>query len=157
MRAELNGRVRLSDTLRIPWLARPFITPIMAAPRFDRPMYQALDDYDRDWLVPGLGSLKEPELRHAAGDERPSSPRPSSSACRDEMGRELLWRGYPTDSRGTYFHRFWNRDQPTSCTHPIHRFPPTPLGTPRRHRRVGGRVRRAVVVVRARSCAATPT
>ena len=25
-----------------------------------------------------------------------------------EMGRELLWRGYPTDQRGTYFRQFWN-------------------------------------------------
>ena len=26
-----------------------------------------------------------------------------------EMGRELLWRGYPTDQRGTYFEHFWGR------------------------------------------------
>ena len=25
-----------------------------------------------------------------------------------EMGRELLWRGYPTDQRGTYFDAFWD-------------------------------------------------
>ena len=25
-----------------------------------------------------------------------------------EMGRELLWRGYPTDQRGTYFAQFWD-------------------------------------------------
>ena len=25
-----------------------------------------------------------------------------------EMGRELLWRGYPTDQRGTYFRQFWD-------------------------------------------------
>jgi hypothetical protein len=25
-----------------------------------------------------------------------------------EMGRELLWRGYPTDQRATYFPNFWN-------------------------------------------------
>ena len=24
-----------------------------------------------------------------------------------EMGRELLWRGFPTDQRGTYFDSFW--------------------------------------------------
>ena len=27
-----------------------------------------------------------------------------------EMGRELLWREYPTDERGSYFLKFW--DQP---------------------------------------------
>jgi hypothetical protein len=25
-----------------------------------------------------------------------------------EMGRELLWRGFPTDQRGTYFRQFWD-------------------------------------------------
>ena len=25
-----------------------------------------------------------------------------------EMGRELLWRGYPTDQRGTCFAQFWD-------------------------------------------------
>jgi hypothetical protein len=25
-----------------------------------------------------------------------------------EMSRELLWRGYPTDQRGTYFRQFWD-------------------------------------------------
>ena len=25
-----------------------------------------------------------------------------------EMARELLWRGYPTDQRGTYFRQFWD-------------------------------------------------
>ena len=34
-----------------------YSTPIMAAPRIDRPMYEALDAYDRDWLIPGLGSI----------------------------------------------------------------------------------------------------
>src|SRR5207249_3194901 len=46
----------------------------------------------------------------------------------DEMGRELLWRGYPTDARGTYFRRFWdaNRDELET---PIHRFGGGALGS----------------------------
>jgi hypothetical protein len=31
-----------------------------------------------------------------------------------EMGRELLWRGYPTDQRGTYFAHFWGLGEPNS-------------------------------------------
>src|SRR5262249_23571006 len=27
-----------------------------------------------------------------------------------EMGRELVWRGFPSDGRGTYFRRFWDSD-----------------------------------------------
>ncbi len=74
----------------------------------------------------------------------------------DEFGHELLWRGYPTDRRGTYFHRFWSprRDE---LTQPIHAFRRTPLGT---HVAIGGtppdgggggaaaRLGRAVIVVK---------
>jgi hypothetical protein len=108
-------------------------------------MYQALDDYDREWLVPGLTTLEEPELVTllAMNDQFTEAFLVGLS---DEMGRELLWRGYPTDSRGTYFHRFWNAAA-DELQHPIHRFPPTPLG---RHVGIGSEVEsgRAVVVVR---------
>jgi hypothetical protein len=32
-----------------------------------------------------------------------------------EMGRELLWRGYPTDQRGTYFDHFWGNGVPNTA------------------------------------------
>ena len=28
-----------------------------------------------------------------------------------EMGRELIWREYPTDERGSYFRKFWDQDE----------------------------------------------
>ena len=50
-----------------------------------------------------------------------------------EMSRELLWREYPTDQRGTYFQQFWdvgdNLTTPTPDIVPIHQWPlHTPLG-----------------------------
>lgn len=125
--------------------AESVIRPIMAAPRFDRPMYQALDAYDREWLVPGLGTLAEAEMVTllSTNDQFTEAFLVGLS---DEMGRELLWRQYPTDSRGTYFHRFWDptRDELLS---PIHRFGPSRLGS---HVSVGppGQSGRAVVVIR---------
>ncbi len=103
------------------------IRPIMAAPRFDRPMYQALDSYDRDWLVPGLGKLPEPELVTllSTNDEFTEAFLVGLS---DEMGRELLWRSYPTDARGTYFYRFWQPDK-DELAQQIHRFTPSTLGS----------------------------
>jgi hypothetical protein len=40
-----------------------------------------------------------------------------------EIMRELLWREYPSDQRGTPFHRFWGRigDQPDDIG-PVHQF-----------------------------------
>ena len=51
----------------------------------------------------------------------------------DEMGRELLWRSYPTDMRGTYFHRFWDptADELSRADPPVPRHRPR---QPRDHR-----------------------
>ncbi len=125
--------------------AESLIRPIMAAPRFDRPMYQALDAYDREWLVPGLGNLAEAEMVTllSTNDQFTEAFLVGLS---DEMGRELLWRQYPTDSRGTYFHRFWDPSKDELLS-PIHRFGPSRLGS---HVSVGppGQTGRAVVVIR---------
>ncbi|RXZ67251.1 hypothetical protein [Agromyces albus] len=152
VRQSLEGRIRLSDRLAERWRLKPFIAPIMAAPRFDRPMYRALDDYDRDWLVPGLGLLPDSDFVTvlSTNDEFMEAFLVGLS---DEFGHELLWRGYPTDRRGTYFHRFWS-PQHDEVLAPIHAFPRTRLG---RHVAVGGvaapddgddRLGRAVIVVR---------
>lgn len=128
-----------------PWLVGELIRPIMAAPRFDRAMYRALDDYDREWLVPGLGTLPEPEMVTVL-EANDAFVEAFLVGLSDELGRELLWRQYPTDCRGTYFHRFWDptRDELRA---PIHRFARTGLGS---HVGLGpiGQSGRAVVVVR---------
>lgn len=125
--------------------AGALIRPIMAAPRFDRPMYKALDAYDREWLVPGLGTLPEPELVTLLSMNGEFTEA-FLVGLSDEMGRELLWRSYPTDSRGTYFYRFWDPQQ-DELAHPIHRFGSGPLGS---HVSLGPEAEsgRAVVVIR---------
>jgi hypothetical protein len=146
VRAELNGRVRLSDALRIPWLARPFITPIMAAPHFDRPMYQALNDYSTDWLVPGLGLLPADDFVTVLSTNS-EFMEAFFIGLSDEMGHELLWRNYPTDQRGTYFRRFWDKDA-DELTQQIHAFSRTALSTHISVGGTGGNGPRAVIVVK---------
>jgi hypothetical protein len=131
--------------LPINWFDNGRIEPIMAAPRFDRPMYEALDAYDRDWLVPGLGSINQTDfvtvlLTNPVFDET------FLIGLSDQMGRELLWRNYPTDQRGTYFWRFWDADH-DELGHPIHRFAFTALGT-HMTASVGGAEGRVVLMVR---------
>jgi hypothetical protein len=108
-------------------------------------MYRALDAYDREWLVPGLATLAEPELVTLLSTNDVFTEA-FLVGLSDEMARELLWREYPTDARGTYFHRFWNpsRDE---LRRPIHRFAGGRLGS---HVDVGppGQSGRAVVVIR---------
>lgn len=140
MRARLD-----TGALSFDAFAGGLIRPIMAAPRFNRPMYEALDAYGREWLVPGLGKLPEPELVTvlSANDEFIEAFLVGLS---DEMGRELLWREYPTDARGTYFYRFWEPDK-DELSEQIHRFAPSKLGS---HVTLGppGESGIAVVVIR---------
>ena len=48
-----------------------------------------------------------------------------------EMSRELLWRDYPTDQRGTYFQQFWDTAgaPPRPDIPPIHKWGERALGT----------------------------
>lgn len=129
-----KGRLRDGQTLIPPGLIDRFgLTPIMKAPIFNRPMYEALHQYDPEWLVPGLAAMKQRDLVTLLVV--------NDAFCEafliglsDELGRELLWRDYPTDQRGTYFRRFWD-DQADELTEQIHRFGAVPLGG---HFSVGG-------------------
>jgi hypothetical protein len=109
------------------WFDDGRVQPIMAAPRFDRPMVEALEDYDRDWLVPGLGTIAQTDFVTLL-ETNPQFTESFLIGLSDEMGRELLWRGYPTDQRGTYFRRFW-RDDVDELNPEIHRFQRSAVGS----------------------------
>jgi hypothetical protein len=115
----------LPSWLPADWLDNLRVEPIMAAPHFDRPMYEALDAYDRDWLVPGLGSIPFTDFVTLL-NTNPEFTAAFLVGLSDEMGRELLWRGYPTDQRGTYFRRFWD-EYNDELANDIHQFARTAL------------------------------
>jgi hypothetical protein len=88
---------------------------VMACPRFNDPMWQALyelpDEWQRSadggWLLPGLGLL--PPNTATLAQTNPGFVAAYLVGLNHEMMRELLWRGYPTDQLGTPFCRFWGR------------------------------------------------
>jgi len=109
------------------WFGDGLVQPIMCAPEIKRPMYEALGEYDREWLVPGLGTIAATDFltllsTNAAFTEA------FLIGMNDEFSRELLWREYPTDQRGTYFKRFWI-DNADELALPIHLFGQTPLAS----------------------------
>jgi hypothetical protein len=123
-----RARFKKVQTMIAPdWWSDGRVAPIMAAPRFDRAMFDALDEYDRDWLIPGLGEIEFTDFVTILATN-PVFTETFLIGLSDEMGRELLWRGYPTDQRGTYFYRFWNGNADDLKTQ-IHRFEHTPLGS----------------------------
>jgi len=86
------------------------LEPILDAPDFPQPMYEALRDLSQDFLFPGLERV--PPNTVALLETNPKFVESFLVGLNAEMSGELLWRDYPTDQRGTYFRRFWGGDQP---------------------------------------------
>jgi hypothetical protein len=80
---------------------------VMACPQFIAPLAVDLKDTHPDWLLPGLGSF--PDNRVALLQADGAFIESFLAGVNHEMNREMLWRGYPTDQRGTPFRYFWPR------------------------------------------------
>jgi len=101
-----GGTGRLPRWLRAGWFDDDRIEPVMAHPRFHEPMYKPLHRYDREWMVPGLGLIERPDMATLLQTNN-RFIEAYVVGLNHELGRELLWREYPTDQRGTYFDSFW--------------------------------------------------
>jgi hypothetical protein len=80
---------------------------VMAYPHLREPMYRALAEHDPEAFMPGIGNLP-PDLIMLVQVNQAFIDSYMVGA-NFEMNRELLWRGFPTDLRGTPFQRFWGR------------------------------------------------
>ena len=106
------------------------IEPIMAAPKFPQPMYESLRDLSQQLLLPGLETVEPNSVLGLETNSR--FVEAYMVGLNFEMGRELLWRGFPTDQRGTYFDRFWDSRSSGggADVNPIHGWHDRPLGDP---------------------------
>ncbi|MGZ8159470.1 MAG: hypothetical protein ACXWT4_11735 [Methylobacter sp.] len=82
------------------------LEPILDAPDFPQPMYEALRDLSQDFLFPGLEHV--PPNTVTLLETNPKFVESFLVGLNAEMSSELLWRNYPTDQRGTYFRQFWD-------------------------------------------------
>jgi len=80
---------------------------IMAAPDLSEPTYQALAAISHDWLLPGIDTL--PPGTTTLVESNRTFISGFLVGMNHELARELLWREYPTDQRGTYSRQFWAR------------------------------------------------
>src|SRR5262245_30915004 len=91
----------------------PGVTPVgtesvMMAPSFSQPMYEPLKDKSQDLLLPGLDKVDVDSVVGLKTNR--AFVEAYMIGLNFEMGRELLWRGFPTDQQGTYFKNFWGND-----------------------------------------------
>jgi hypothetical protein len=80
---------------------------IMAAPDLSEPTYQALAAISHDWLLPGIDTL--PPGTTTLVESNRTFISGFLVGMNHELARELLWREYPSDQRGTYSRQFWAR------------------------------------------------
>jgi hypothetical protein len=82
------------------------LTEVMAYPKFDVPTYTELLKLSTDTFAPNLGKLPPNSITLLENNRRFIES--YLVGLNHEMARELLWREYPTDQRGTPFRQFWD-------------------------------------------------
>jgi hypothetical protein len=78
---------------------------VTAAPELDVPVSEYLAALDPERFLPGVGAIPDEAITLLGTNPRFAEA--LLAGLNDEMNRELLWRGFPTDQRGTPFRRFW--------------------------------------------------
>ncbi|ANB04417.1 hypothetical protein SAM40697_0455 [Streptomyces ambofaciens] len=87
--------------------SRP-LRPIMTHPRFTVPIATELLSRWPEWALPGIESLPPDSVTLV--ETNPEFIAALLVGLNHEFNRELLWREFPTDQRGTPFARFWPSD-----------------------------------------------
>ncbi|WP_283138992.1 hypothetical protein [Rhizohabitans arisaemae] len=82
------------------------LTEVMAYPVFDVPMYRPLLDLSAEFFLPNINLVPQNSITLVETNQRFIES--YLVGLNHEMARELLWREYPTDQRGTPFRQFWD-------------------------------------------------
>ena len=82
--------------------------PIMAYPIFSEPVYYYLREFSDKFILPSIDDISDNSI--AMFENNTAFVEAYLCGMNTEMGRELLWREYPTDQRGSYFKKFWDSE-----------------------------------------------
>ena len=80
---------------------------VMAWPRLPLPLYERLAKLDPYAFMPGMDGIPQDLVMLLRVNQHFIDS--FMAGANHEMNGELLWRGFPTDLRGTPFQRFWDR------------------------------------------------
>ncbi len=78
----------------------------MAYPEFDIPMYKPLLGLSDEHFLPNIDKIPQNTITLLETNQRFIEA--YMVGLNHEFGRELLWREYPTDQRGSHFRQFWD-------------------------------------------------
>ena len=81
--------------------------PVMIHPDYLDPTYFYLRELSIDYVLPASGNLARNSISCFYSNQ--AFEEAFLLGMNTEMGRELMWREYPTDQRGSYFRKFWDQ------------------------------------------------
>jgi len=94
----------VSGTFKVQNLDR--LRPVMAYPKFDDPMFRELKELSQEYILPNIDKVPINSITLLLTNDKFIEA--YMAGLNHEMSRELLWREFPTDQRGTYFRQFWD-------------------------------------------------
>ena len=124
--AFISTRLDLALVERLRYVIPRTFDRVMHYPHLQFPLSRKLEKLAPDVFLPGAGVLPNDFIM--AVKTNPRFVEAVMLGANHEMGREMLWQGYPTDQRGTPFQRFWQRLDDLDDIAPIHKWGAVPLG-----------------------------
>ncbi len=120
---------------------------LIGQPSFPNAMYEALWQMDKEWFLPNMNLIENNTLTLLETNTHFINS--YMLGLNQELGREMLWRGYPADLSTTFFRNFWGTDDgsPTpqyNDIEPIQKW----LGTPAPSRKSMGQAAQLVLTLR---------
>ncbi len=79
---------------------------VMVYPEIDLPMYEPLKDISSELFLPNIQLVENNSITLLETNQK--FVESYMVGLNHEFARELLWREYPTDQRGSYFRQFWD-------------------------------------------------
>jgi hypothetical protein len=98
----------------------PQIDRVMAFPQLADSQSNYLARLDQSRFLPGIDEIPNDSMTLV--ETNPRFVEAFLIGLNHEMNRELLWRGYPTDQRGTPFQHFWTWADGGNDIPPIHQW-----------------------------------
>lgn len=101
---------KIMGTIKLPsWLVAIFkeeFEPVMAYPKLDYPMYKPLEKLSSELFLPNIRLIENNTISLLKTNQKFIES--YMVGLNHEFARELLWREYPTDQRGSSFRQFWD-------------------------------------------------
>lgn len=101
----LNNKIYIPGRIQAERIREVF-REAMAYPEIDTPMYKPLIDISSDLFLPNINFIAQNSISLLETNQRFIEA--YMVGLNHEFARELLWREYPTDQRGSYFRQFWD-------------------------------------------------